>query len=244
MRQAIEAEVRKLLTTRTAYGVLAGMLILAGPGIFMSGETEVGELSRPLEEQVWFFIAVGFSRLLVVVLGIRAVTDEIRCGTIVPSVLTMPDRRRLVAAKALTLAGAGLIGTVVAEIVMVGVAALYVTSRGAELSITSGTVRALVGTALAGALWAVAGVALGATIRHQIPAIVGSLLWLIPGGGIEAAIEDRLGSFGSYLPGNGGMALALAPDGRALWWGAAVLGAYAAALLVAGSYLAEARDVT
>ena len=244
MKPLIKAEVRKLLTTRTAYGLLIGMLILAGPGIFMAGGTGVAELSRPLQDQVWFFVAAGFTRLLVVVLGIRSVTDEYGYGTIVPSLLVSPDRRRLLAAKAITAGVAGLVFTLLAEALMVAVAAGVVAARGAELTITPMTIRALTGMALAGFLWAVIGVAIGAIVRRQIPAIVGSLLWLMPGGGLEAVIGDQLGTrVGSYLPGDQGMALALAVDPRGLWWGALVLTCYAAVLMVAGAFLMRRRDV-
>lgn len=244
MRASIKSEVRKLLTTRSAYGLLAGMIVLAGPGILMSGDSSVGELSKPIQDQVWYFVAAGFTRLLVVVLGIRAVTDEFRHGTIVPSLLASPDRRRLLAAKAAVLATAGLVFTVLAEAVMVGVAGLFATAQGAELTINSGSLRALVGMATAGALWAVIGVAIGALLRHQVPAIVGSILWLMPGGGLEDVIRDQLGRLADYLPSNAGLALALAPEDRALWWGAAVMLAYAAALFLAGTYVMTTRDAT
>jgi ABC-2 type transport system permease protein len=244
MKPLIKAEVRKLLTTRTAYGLLIGMLILAGPGIFLAGSTGVAELSRPLQDQVWFFVAAGFTRLLVVVLGIRSVTDEYGYGTIVPSLLVSPDRRRLLAAKAITAGVAGLVFTLLAEALMVAVAAGVAVARGADLTITSTSIRALTGMALAGLLWAVIGVAIGAIVRRQIPAIVGSLFWLMPGGGLEAIIGDQLGSsIRAYLPGNEGMALALAADPRGLLWGALVLTGYAAVLMVAGAFLMRRRDV-
>jgi ABC-2 type transport system permease protein len=243
MKPLIKAEARKLLTTRTAYGLLIGMLFLAGPGIFMSGSTGVAELSRPLQDQVWFFISAGFTRLLVVVLGIRSVTDEYGYGTIVPSLLVSPNRRRLLIAKAITAGGAGLVFTLLAEALMVAVAAGLIVTRGADLTITSTTFRALTGMALVGLLWAVIGVAIGAIVRRQIPAIVGSLLWLMPGG-LEAMIMDRLGSeVGAYLPGNEGMALALAVDPRGLLWGTLVLTGYSAVLMAAGAFLMGRRDV-
>lgn len=250
MRPSIKAEIRKLLTTRTLSWLLLAMLIFAGPGVLLSGESDVGQLSRPLQEHLWFFIAAGFTRLFVVVLGIKSVTDEYAHGTIVPSLLASPDRRRLLAAKAITIGAAGLVLTLVAETVMIGVASLYVTTRGADLTITSATIRALGGMAAAGSLWAVIGVAIGAIVRWQIPAIVGSLIWLLPGGGLEDVIRNMLESSSSaqggpamYLPGNGGMALALAPNQRALWWGALVLSGYVVVLLAVGAWLMQRRDI-
>lgn len=244
MKSLIKAETRKLLTTRTAYGLLAGMVLLAGPGIILAGQNSISELSKPLEDQVWFFIAAGFTRLLVVVLGIRAVTDEFRHGTIVPSALASPARSRLLMAKAITAGATGLLFTVIAEAVMVAFAAFYITANGAELAITSDTARALFGTGLAGLLWAMVGVAIGAILRHQIPAIVGSLLWLMPGSGLEEMVGNQLGTLGGYLPGNQGLALALAPTGRVVWMSALVLAAYAGALMTAGTLVMRSRDIT
>jgi ABC-2 type transport system permease protein len=243
MRPLIKAEMRKLLTTRTAYGVLLGMLFLAGPGIVMAGEASVAELSKPLHEQMWFFVVAGFTRLLVVVLGIRSVTDEFRHGTIVPSVLATPARRRLMTAKAITVGATGLVFTVLAEMLMLGVAAVFIPSKGAELIVSAETVQALVGMATAGLLWAVIGVAMGALVRHQIPAIVGSLLWLMPGGGIEELVRGQLGTLGDYLPGNQGLALALGGSGAA-WWAGGILALYALGLMFAGATVMRSRDIT
>jgi ABC-2 type transport system permease protein len=243
MRSLIKAETRKLLTTRTAYGLLVAMLFLSGPGILLAGETSVAQLSKPLQEQIWFFVAAGFTRLLVVVLGIRSVTDEFRHGTIVPSVLATPARRRLMTAKAITVGTAGLVFTVLAEVVMVGFAAVFIPSKGAELTVASETVGALLGMAAAGMLWGIIGVAIGALVRHQIPAIVGSLLWLLPGGGIEELIRGRLGALGDYLPGNEGLALALGHSATA-WLAGGILALYALVLMAAGSTVMRSRDIT
>ena len=43
MKSLIKAETRKLLTTRTAYGLLAGMVLLAGPGIILAGQNSISE---------------------------------------------------------------------------------------------------------------------------------------------------------------------------------------------------------
>jgi ABC-2 type transport system permease protein len=238
----IKAETVKLLTTRLAYGVLAGMVFVAGPGILLAGPATVEELSVPLHEQIWYFIAAGITRLLVVVLGIRAITDEFRYGTIVPTMLAAPDRHRVMTAKALVIGAAGLVFTVLAEAVMVAVAAGLIQARGAELIITGETLRALVGMAAAGLLWGVIGVAIGAIVRHQLPAIVGSVLWLLPGGGVEELIRSQIGRLGDYLPGNEGMALALFGTNAGLV-AATVLTVYALVLTVGGILIIRSRDI-
>ena len=46
-------------------------------------------------------------RRAALVLGIRSVTDEVRHGSLVPTLLATPDRRRVVLAKLAIVAGAG-----------------------------------------------------------------------------------------------------------------------------------------
>ena len=243
MRSLMRSETRKLTTTRTSLWLLSGMVLLAGPGILLAGQSEITELSKPLHEQIWFLIAAGFTRLLVVVLGIRSVTDEVRFGTIVPTSLTEPRRWRTLGAKTLTVGAAGMAMTVISEIAMVGSALALIGSKGAEFTITNETVSALVGMALAGGLWAVIGVAIGALVRNQVMAIVGSLLWLMPGGGIEDLVKSRLGDAGDYLPGNMGMALSLAPDEAPFAVVLAVLVLYAAAATWGAMWVSSRRDI-
>ena len=239
----LRSEFRKLRTTRTALWLLAGMVFLAGPGIFLAGQGEVAQLAKPLHEQVWFLIAAGFTRLLVVILGIRSITDELRFGTLVPTALVQPRRSRIIAAKALSVGAAGLVFTVISELVMLGCAVLLTGSKGADFTVTSETISALAGMALAGGLWAVIGVGLGAAIRNQIIAIVGSLLWLMPGGGFEDLLKEYLGRAGDYLPGNVGLALALSPQETSFLLMSTVLLLYAGAVLFGSTWLIARRDI-
>lgn len=243
MSKAISSEFRKLFSTTTPWWLLAGMLFLAGPGIFLAGQSTVDQLSRPLNEQVWFFIAAGFTRLLTLILGIRLVTDEFRHGTIIPTTLAIPRRARVLAAKAVTAGTVGFLFTVLAEIVMLGAATLLISSKGADLNIDAGTVKAMAGMAVAGGLWAAFGTGLGAILRRQVLAVVGALLWLMPGGGFEDMIRNQIGKAGDYLPGNQGMALALGPEEVSMLVVASVLLAYTVAVFFVGVALTSRRDV-
>ena len=243
MSRAISSEFRKLFSTTTPWWLLAGMLFLAGPGIFLAGQSTVDQLSRPLNEQVWFFIAAGFTRLLTLTLGIRLVTDEFRHGTMIPTTLTIPRRARVLAAKAVTAGTVGFLFTVLAETVMLGAAALLVSSKGADLNIDPGTVKAMIGMAVAGGLWAALGTGLGAILRRQVLAVVGGLLWLMPGGGFEDLIRNQIGKAGDYLPGNQGMALALGPEEVSMLLVAGVLFAYTVAVILMGVTVTTRRDI-
>lgn len=243
MRNLIKSETIKLFSTRTPLWLLAGMIFFAGPGVFLAGQSTPDSLSQPLHEQVWFFITAGFTRLLVLILGVRAITDEFRHGTIVPTVLAAPHRHRTIAAKAVVAAATGVVFMVIAELVMLGTAYALVALKGADFTVTSTTLFALAGMAAAGGIWAAVGTGLGTMLRRQTIAVVGALMWLLPGGGFEDIIRDQIGKAGEWLPGNQGMALALAPDEAPTLIVIAVLAGYTALFLLGGMALMRRRDV-
>lgn len=243
MIDLIKSETRKLFSTKTPWWLLAGMAFFAGPGVFLAGQSTPESLSQPLHEQVWFFITAGFTRLLVLILGIRAITDEFRHGTIVPTVLAAPQRWRVVAAKSVVVAVVGVVFTLIAQVVMLAVSGALISFNGADLTLTDRTVTALIGMALAGGLWAMIGTALGTILRRQVIAVVGALMWLLPGGGIEEIIRSQFGAFADYLPGNMGMVLSLSPPKAPLATAAAVLLGFTAAAVAGGIALMRARDV-
>jgi ABC-2 type transport system permease protein len=191
-------------------------------------------------EQTFAFFTALLARVPVLVLGVRAVTDEFRHGTIVSTLVVTPSRGRVVAAKAVTVAVAGALVTLTAWGAMVASATVLASTEGTSLRLGEEAWRSLGGTALAGAAWGLIGLGLGAIVRSQVAAIVGGLVWLM---GLEDAVRDWFGDAAAYLPGQAGLALALGSSGRALAVGAATMGAYAAVATIAGA-AAMRRDVT
>jgi ABC-type transport system involved in multi-copper enzyme maturation permease subunit len=237
MRREITGELLKLKTTRMAYWLGAAMLAIIALMVITNNSAVTREISKPLHEQQLYFFTVFLGRLMLLILGIRLVTDEYRHGTIVPTLLAVPNRRRVIAAKVAAAVGVGLLLMVLAEIVMVSTMAALAASEGTSLHIPAASRRALWGTALSGAVWPALGVGIGAIVRHQIPAIVGSLVWLM---GIEQSLNPQL-EIRRYLPGDAGMAFALVPDG---WmFAGAVLVAYLAVAVGSGAALMARRDV-
>lgn len=242
MRTALSAEARKLTSTRGTYGLALGALAIVAVAVpSMVGDAAAEELAKPLHRQQVLF-PVMFTRLFVLVLGIRAVTDEFRYGTAIPSFLAIPGRHRVVAAKVLVLAAAGLVVTVAAEAVMLALSYGLSHARGVALSLGMADATALAGAAAAGALWAVIGVGVGATVRHQLAAVLVPLVWVM-------FVEDSLvaahwPSLAPYLPAQAGMNLAFAANWHALWVAGAALGAYALAFWATGTVLTQRRDIT
>lgn len=239
MKAQVLSEARKLLSTRTTYLFLAGavgMSILAVTSV--SGQP-ASEMAKPFEEQQFYFLYT-FVKILIIVLGIRVVTDEFRYGTVMPTFTFSPRRLTVVGAKALVAAAAGTAIAIASLAVLVGSAAAVFSMNGATLAFGEGAARALGGAVLAGGLWAVIGVGIGAAVRNQVIAIVGALVWLMA---LEEMLRSRLGDFGGYLPGQNGIVLSLGFTLRATVVSAVVMVAYAVAGLIVGGFVARRIDI-
>jgi ABC-type transport system involved in multi-copper enzyme maturation permease subunit len=238
MISLIKAEFRKLLSTRGAFGLLAVAIAVNIFAVVAPGENAVEEFSKPLQEQQWAFIVATLMRIFLLILGIRAVTDEYRHGTMTPTLLAVPRRPRLVAAKVISLAGSGVVVASLATTALIG-AAMTVTALN-DTTLGPGSWPMFAGIILSGALWPVIGVGIGFIVRGQVAAIVGGIVWLM---GIEEMVRGRLGDLAGYLPGQAGLGLAVSPSPKYLWGSALILGAYAAGTAAAGAMLLRWRDV-
>ena len=243
MTRLVGSEIFKLRTTRTFYGLVGGALgLVLVIVILVSALVKFSASDRPLNDMMG---VAGLAQAFVLVLGILSVTSEFRHGTITPSLLVVPDRIRLVVAK---LFASVLIGLVVG-LVATGLVALIVKGFGSARDFnTSGDVLKLVaGGTLATALYAALGVGLGALVRNQVGAIVGSLVYLFVIEsllGIIPGLDDivpkyGLGGVGNALSGtdNGTDVLDQLPGGL-------LFAGYCAAFLVAGLVLMRRRDIT
>lgn len=238
MRKLVAAEVRKLSTTRSFYLLLAGVVVLALVSV-VDPERSAATFAKPFHEQTFVFFTSLLTRILVLVMGIRAITDELRYGTIVSTLVVSPRRGRLMAAKGVTVSLAGALLAVTGWVAMVAAASALAAMDGTTLSLGAGAWRSLAGTAVAGVTWALVGLGLGAIVRNQLVATVGGLVWLM---GLEDAVRGWLGDVAMYLPGQSGLALTIGSSGRALAVGAATMAAYALAATLAGA-AAMRRDV-
>ena len=233
------SEVRKVATTSTIYWLLAGGIAFSLLAVSSLSGADDATMARPIVEQLFLFLGT-FVKLAFLILGIRIVTDEFRFGTANPTFLFTPARRKVLLAK---VGAATLYGTVMAavtQVVLFGSAAALFAIKGHVLHIGSAGTYAFFGGILAGTLWVVVGLGLGAIIRNQIIAIVGVVVWFM---GLEDVIGSRMGDTDRFLPGRAGLNVALAPDGRTLWSGLTVVLIYAAIALVLGAITMQRKDV-
>jgi hypothetical protein len=209
MTALVRAEFRKLTTTK----LWLWMLIL---GLAMTGATtsaaigfaEPGPLGLDTGPGQRTIFAQATATLVVVgILGIVAVTGEFVHQTATPTFLAMPRRGRVVGAKLLTYAVAGLAYATACTIVVLAVALPWFAAKNVDVVLTgTDLARTLGGVALEVALYAVLGVAIGCLVRNQIAAIVGFVVYIFVVGPILTGVHAT-SDIAQYLPYQAGNAL-------------------------------------
>jgi ABC-2 type transport system permease protein len=252
MTRAISSELFKLRTTRTFYafvGTTLGIVLLVTVPVSAFVDFNGGD--GPLE--VLLYLLGGLVvQVFALLLGILAVTTEFRHGTITPTLLVVPNRIQLTAAKLIAGVIIGCALGLVSTTLIVGIVLLFGGLRDFD---TSGDKLAmLVGGMLTPGLFAALGVGLGALVRNQVGAIVGSLLYLFvvePVIGAVFALSDALddimdryslGALSNALSGvnpddSNDQLLGQLPGGL-------LLTGYVAIFLIAGMLLMQRRDIT
>lgn len=249
MSDLIGAEILKLRSTRTFYALVLsalGLVVLVVAGISAAADFEGA--SEPGRE---LLSIAELAQTFALVLGVLAVTTEFRHGTITPTLLVIPRRGRLVAAKL----GAHLIAGLALGLIAFGVAAavalpvLSLRDVPSELGAVE-VARAIGGGAAAAALLAGLGVGVGAVLRHQVGAIIAVFAWLLMIEPLLTAIPsageaiDRFGLGGLMAGVSDSTALDAEAEVLAQLPAALVLAAYVLVFAAAGAMLLRRRDVT
>jgi ABC-type transport system involved in multi-copper enzyme maturation permease subunit len=240
MKAQLISELRKVRSTRTSLllglGVVAICVLAA---VSVSGQSAV-EYAKPLREQQFFFLAT-FSKVLLVILGIRLATDEFRFGTVLPTFTFTPTRRTVLAAKVAAGALVGLVVSVIAYAALFGTAAVMFSGNGHELVLGGQGAQLIAGSIFAGMLWTVIGVGIGSIVRNQVTAVTGTLIWVMAA---EQIVSSKLGVLGDFTPVSAGFGVVLADTGKhALMSGAALVG-WTVAFAVLGAMTLRSRDLT
>jgi ABC-2 type transport system permease protein len=241
MSSLVSAEFLKLRTTRTAYGFLAAIVLLTLAVVAANSANVDLRTKEDLEEAL---SGAGIAAALLLVLGIVATTGEHRHGTITSSLLASPDRRRLVGAKVIAYLLTGALLGIAAVLATFAVAVPWLSARDAPLDLLDAGdylglfVEGVAVSALSGAV----GVGIGAIVRNQVAAVVGTLVYLFV---LEPVIGVVSSDVAAYTIGGSQSALTAAPVEDALnpLVGGLVLAAWALGLSLAGAELEERRDV-
>lgn len=185
----------------------------------------------------------GASGLFVLVLGALAMTNEWRHGTAVPTFLVAPRRLPVLVAKLALFGLGGLAIGLTAGLLGLAVAVPWLSGKGADVAVTSGTVLLpLVGAGVVGALYGAMGVAVGTLLRNQVLAIVVLVAWDQL---VQSLLVGLLPKVGRFLPGGAAQALLGGPNAQLLppWAGGLLLLGYAAVLALAAAAALRRRDI-
>jgi ABC-type transport system involved in multi-copper enzyme maturation permease subunit len=187
------------------------------------------------------------SQLTICVLGVMVVASEYSTGMIRASLLAVPRRISMLAAKALVFGLLVLLLGVVVSFASFFIGAPILHSKVPVSLGDSGVLRAVVGGGLYLAMLGLFSLALGAIIRHTAAGITGVIGFVL----VLSPLAQLLpGSFGdhvhAYLPSEAGHLIAQAHQGRndllTPWQGYGVFCLWTALLLVVGAVLLKRRD--
>ena len=243
MRDLIRSEFRKLRSTRTVYGLLAGAVALVTvAAIGTVSDTSVAELTGPLHSRVFLNVLPFVLPVFLLSLGIRAFAEEFHHGSIVPTLLATPDRRRVLLAKLVVMAGATVVFVVAVETVAIGLGLVLASAKGATVIVVAAPLAASIGKLLGlGLLWSWIGVGVGLVVKHQVAAVAGSLIWLLIGEQLVGALASDIARF---LPAHAANAVfGGEPGSLAPLAGGLVLAGWAAGAMVLGDKVMERRDI-
>lgn len=252
MTALVRAELLKLRTVRLPLWLLLTTLALVLLGVLATVLT-AGLEGAPLQRDDPALLARSVAsasggNVVVLVLGILTLTQEFRFGTATPSFLVTPRRSRVLVAKLIAIAVTGLAFALVSAALAVGLSAVLLPLRDGVVTWDRTVLEVLLGVVLVMVMYGPIGIAVGALVRNQIAAVVGSLAWIFVA---EQLLVALLPKVGRWTPGGASSAVLQLGDlattrGDLLpvWGGALLLLAYAAVLSLLAARLTLRRDLT
>jgi ABC-2 type transport system permease protein len=249
MIRLIRAEFTKLRTTRLIYGMAAAMAafaVLTVTALMTTPDIE-GDPALSADSLPMFVAApVTLVSAAALLLGILGMTTEFRHLTVTQTFLVTPDRGRVVAAKLVAYPLAGIAAALTTLGVTAAVATGWLAAKGITPSLLDARLARIVGVALLGAgLCGLVGVGVGALVRNQVAALVGTVVWVLIVEGLLMSLVNAP-SLGKWLPSAAAAAAITSPGGAHLsrLAGTLLLAGYALAFALAGTRLVVRRDIT
>lgn len=251
MKALVRAELRKLTTTWFGLWMLVLGMAMAGAATSAAiGFAEPGALGlQSVAGQRTVFAQASAALLAAGILGIVGATAEFAHQTATPTFLSTPRRGRVVGAKLLVCAVAGLCFAAACTVVVLAVSLPWLAAKDVDVVLSGADLaRTLGGVALEVALYAVLGVGLGYLMHNQTAAIVAFVVYLFVVGPILSGVPAT-SDVAQYLPYQAGHALGTLTStldaamlGQAE--GGLVLLAWALIFAALGAHGAIHRDIT
>jgi ABC-2 type transport system permease protein len=244
MTDQLLSELRKMRSTRTNLGLLAGMVGLIVLTVLLNGFIPKAAELATHDNQHGLVSAGTSAALFAALIGVMAITSEFRHGTIRPTFVVTPHRTRVITAKVIASLLMGTLFGLAAIGLSLGIGYAILAIRDIPFELGGGhVVWLVVGTPAMTAAWAALGVGLGALVRNQVFAVIGLIVWAMV---IDNLLRSLVSSIGGYTPVGASAALVADPAGYVLsaTAGALLLLVYVAAFVAAGTLLVARRDVT
>ena len=252
MSALLHAELIKLRTVRTpswllvtAVGLTVFLVAITVPVHDVAGDAI--SLHDPAMLARAIAAGAGGGEIILLVLGILAITSEYRSGTATSTFLVTPSRARVLTAKTLAIAMTGLLFAAVMLAVEVPQSVALIASRHGTVLWSPQTWQVICGVALTMGLFGAIGVALGALIRNQVTAVVIGLVWLLV---VDQLIIGLFPIVGRWTLGGAtagllqlGSSVTTRGDLLPAWAGGCVLVTYTAVLWLLARAVMTRRDV-
>jgi ABC-type transport system involved in multi-copper enzyme maturation permease subunit len=212
-------------------------------------KTDPAQRQQAIADPVSTILGSGLvlSQLAVCVLGVLVISSEYGTGMIRASILAVPHRTPMLAAKAIVFA---VVVFVVGELAVfpsffLGAAILH--SRTPVSLSDPGVLRAVIGAGLYLAVLGLFALAIGALLRHTAAGITGVIAFILVLSPLAQLLPGSVGDhIHAYLPSEAGQLIAYAhqvPGGLlSPWQGFGVFCLWTAVLLAAAAYLLKRRD--
>jgi ABC-2 type transport system permease protein len=252
--RVVRAEILKLRTTRTWWGLLIGMvvpMVLLSVAVGFVRDTAFGDTDR-----IYFLLQqISFAKYFVLILGILAFTTEFRHNTASSTFLIAVNRTTVMVAKLVTGFLTGLVYAAVALALSLAVGLTAAAIASHPTSFSGKAAETALRIVLVQGLYGVLGVAIGSVLRNQVVAVVVTLVYFVM---IEGVIRGLLivtdhPRFATVLVGSAeaSMVARLRVEENAerlgilpAWGGALVFLAYIALFAGIGLYSLRRRDIS
>jgi ABC-2 type transport system permease protein len=168
----LRAELLKLRTTRTFAALVGATLALSLLVVVLTGV--LSDHISPQDARDLF--TADFTGLFIMLLGVIGMAGEWRHRTITGTVLAAPDRLRLLAAKMLAYAAAGVVLSLIVTATIMVVGTIILSARGFDTVAPADLLDVLWRNLLVAALVGALGVGVGGLVRNQVVAIIAVLI--------------------------------------------------------------------
>jgi hypothetical protein len=241
----LRSEWAKIRTVRSTYwSLIIAVAAMIGLGAIVCA-VQSGPYNATFDPVSISLAGVLLAQLAIGVLGVLFITSEYSTGMIRSTFAAAPQRRSVIAAKAVVFGAVAFAVGTVASFVTFFVGQAILSTQGVSLG-APGALRSVIGAGMYLGLFAIFAVALGTIIRSTAGAIAAlfGLILILPG--LAAALPTSIrDSVDKFLPGNAGQAIfdtikdtsTLSP-----WIGLAVFALYVAVALAISMVLVRRRD--